>query len=312
MRLDNRRVNRAFTLIELLVVIAIIAILIGLLLPAVQKVRSAAARTQCQNNYHNIALACHGFHDVNGAFPQAIETFTSGKPHFYWSWMAQILPYYEQQPLYTAADAWAQTNTYPWANGNPGTETPMKVWQCPADGRQPIVYDFGSYKVTFTGVLGVCGSQSKLDDGMICNKKVTMVGISDGTSNTLMLAERPPSNDYVFGWWFAGAGYVNTNNGNSQNGAGDVTIGTVDTDYPTSLAHSFNGGFTCSNLKYRYGPGNVNDNCDQAHIWSPHDSGANFAFGDGSVRFLTFSIGQDDNLMRALGTRSGGETYQIP
>src|SRR5213082_3218170 len=107
-RTAGRHPRPAFTLIELLVVIAIIAVLIGLLLPAVQKVRDAAARTQCQNNLHNIAIATHSFHDVNGFMPMALEdgdkpnynTYPPIYKHWYWSWLTQILPYVEQANLY--------------------------------------------------------------------------------------------------------------------------------------------------------------------------------------------------------------------
>ena len=113
--------RRAFTLIEILVVIAIIAILIGLLLPAIQKVREAGARMTCQSNMKQVALAIHSYHEVNKSFPtyNGVDTLSSstaqsGNPHaVYGSWIVHILPYLEQAPLYNtiAAEAQQHTNT---------------------------------------------------------------------------------------------------------------------------------------------------------------------------------------------------------
>src|SRR5437763_2138506 len=102
----RRWLGRAFTLIELLVVIAIIAVLIGLLLPAVQKVREAAARSQCLNNLKQQALGCHNYHDVYKRLPSGTDRLAGGYKYYGWSWQAQILPYVEQDNLFKQAEAW--------------------------------------------------------------------------------------------------------------------------------------------------------------------------------------------------------------
>jgi prepilin-type N-terminal cleavage/methylation domain-containing protein len=139
----NRPRPRGFTLVELLVVMAIIAILIGLLLPAVQKVREAAARIKCANNLKQIGLALHHYHDVHDGFPSAQETHFH--PQYYWSWLAKILPYHEQDNLYRQAEAWRDTGPpgnlrwAPWytANGtqpqNPVLAVVIPTYVCPLD-----------------------------------------------------------------------------------------------------------------------------------------------------------------------------------
>ena len=131
MRIVLRR-RSGFTLIELLVVIAIIAILIGLLLPAVQKVREAAARMQCSNNIKQIAIATHSYHDANGQFPTsgAIGYVDNNSVNTQnWSWLVKILPYIEQDNLYRATGAPTAT-----VNANPtAVQTNVKTFLCPSD-----------------------------------------------------------------------------------------------------------------------------------------------------------------------------------
>jgi prepilin-type N-terminal cleavage/methylation domain-containing protein/prepilin-type processing-associated H-X9-DG protein len=346
-----------FTLIELLVVIAIIGVLVGLLLPAVQKVREAANRIHCLNNLKQIGLALHNYHDSYGRFPPSLDEAIYppiaaqawGAPRkgwtTYWSWLAYILPFIEQNNLWNEADAWAHigggdTSIYsvghwvPWGyfwDGyaiptNPALGTPMKTYVCPSEPRNLTVeyQNFGpgadaNCLVAFTEYLGVDGIQGQdanstawpvgdksgilVNSGWDRARRINIASISDGTSNTLMVGERPPAVDFLFGWWFAGSGF-------DWSGVGDISLGARETVYAQNIAASNIGTtfYSCPLSKVGFQPGTIDDPCDQVHFWSWHPGGANWLWSDGSARFISYEMNE---VLPQLCTRNGGEVVNI-
>jgi prepilin-type N-terminal cleavage/methylation domain-containing protein/prepilin-type processing-associated H-X9-DG protein len=297
-----RRNRKAFTLIELLVVMAIISILIGLMLAAVQNVRAAAARIDCQNRVKQLSLALHNYHDTRHGFPPGHRSAKHFERMPLSGWTASILPFVEQPTLLQQAQAAYKLDQYPFNNPpHTGLSTVVSAFICPMDPRimQAQVSQRTNHLAAFTSYLGVAGLDAATTrNGMLFqDSRTRLLDAIDGTSNTLLLGERPPSHDYQFGWWYAGAGQNFT-------GSADLVLGTREPNLLPIMT-----GSPCGPGRYPFVASRFDDQCGMFHFWSPHSGGANFAFADGSVRFLSYSA---DSIMPALATRAGGETVAIP
>jgi prepilin-type N-terminal cleavage/methylation domain-containing protein/prepilin-type processing-associated H-X9-DG protein len=350
--------RRGFTLIELLVVIAIIAILIGLLVPAVQKVRESANRTQCDNNMKQVGLGLHSYHDVYKHFPESRTKAGTGLV----SWTTLTLPYIEQTPLYNSynlnADFSDPTNQTPIATNIaiyicPSAPAPAmrfssspqpSPWQYPGTSvaitnpQYMGCTDYGAVNQVFPGfyvangltnpngnVAALTTSSTAQADYLLGvlgdDYTMNLTNISDGTSNTVMVAEdagqplnfvfgkqqnvafnKTPGIGYPtpdFGWGDPGfsfsingvdpaTGYVVKNYG----AAG--TVGTIWTGTGTAVGQAVSGPTV-----------NVNGN-NNGEVYSFHTGGANLLMADGSVHFITPAI--DAFSFASLFTARGNET----
>jgi prepilin-type N-terminal cleavage/methylation domain-containing protein/prepilin-type processing-associated H-X9-DG protein len=289
------RRSAGFTFVELLVVIAIMATLLGLLGAAVQRARSAAQRVQCMNNLRQVGLALHSYHDGYHVLPPGL--LSVGDPYPYLAWTARLLPYLEQEQLWEQAES--DYAAHPLFSGPPPHRDLMVVlsmFVCPADGRAHGIVHPEEVDVAFTSYLGVAGTSSGTRNGVLYfNSRVRFADITDGTSNTLAVGERPPSPDNHFGWWYAGVGQ-------QFDGSADATLGVA--DFCTTFRAP-----TCPLGPYSFGPGRLSNMCDTFHFWSLHPGGAHFLMADGSIHFFPYSAA---GLLPALASRSGGETAALP
>jgi prepilin-type N-terminal cleavage/methylation domain-containing protein/prepilin-type processing-associated H-X9-DG protein len=249
-----RRRRSGFTLIELLVVIAIIAVLIGLLLPAVQKVRESASRTSCQNNLKQLGLAMHMYYNVNSAFPPAFA-----KPSNY-GWGTWLLPFVEQNGLFDSMNPYATTLAV-----NAQTTTNLSVFNCASDRRMASNPNYSGYAKSNYVV------SEQVSDG---GSAITTNDIPDGLSNTLMIGERDTINQI-------GAVWAGRDTKPPAIGVASV-IGRP--TWPINTAYA--GGTPCC-------AGDTPLGCTHYAWSSMHRGGANFAFCDGAVRFLNQGLPVD-------------------
>jgi prepilin-type N-terminal cleavage/methylation domain-containing protein/prepilin-type processing-associated H-X9-DG protein len=312
------RARSGFTLIELLVVIAIIGVLMALLLPAIQKVREAANKMRCANNLKQLALACHMHHESIGQMPSAgRQDWTGGRdaanpfataPVQRWHWRYQLLPYIEQDNVHRlTSDAQIRL-------------APLPIFNCPS--RRPPTVVGAIILVDYAGNAGTTwcpANEAGTWKGVIVPSwvnnggwqpvgKVTIAGIADGTTNTILISEKFVSTDHyntALQWgdnehWAQGNRWVGTRHAAHQPRQ-DQRESTATKEVPVP-------NFNAPGINGRCGPwglGAVGSGGGYYDYWgSAHPGGFNAAMADGSVQNLKYSISLD--VLRALSDRADG------
>jgi prepilin-type N-terminal cleavage/methylation domain-containing protein/prepilin-type processing-associated H-X9-DG protein len=292
--------RRGFTLIELLVVIAIIAILIGLLLPAVQKVREAAARAKCSNNLKQLGIAIHAYHDTHGVMPYSTTAFNENgapAPQNGRGWMIEVLPQMEQGAVYSGLEPTRTVvfgggaNALNGANMLQYTRVAPSWARCPSDGLSPpsntLQYQWNPTEVALCSYKGVIGDtrmggagtgspdrhNNTGNNGLFYRhtyrEKIRFAAITDGLSNTFAVGEDIPAR--------------NTH---------------------SALFYS-NGDYASCHIPLNTTPADPNNWPQSIMFKSMHTGGANFVLADGAVRFVRQSM--DFTQYRAMCTRNVGE-----
>ncbi|OWK45426.1 DUF1559 domain-containing protein [Fimbriiglobus ruber] len=313
----SRPCHRAFTLIELLVVIAIIAILIGLLLPAVQKVREAAARARCQNNLKQVSLGLQNYHSVLAQFPTGVVGPTNMATRY--TWMTTLLPYLEQTALFTSINPIFANNTV--TQNAAAFATKMPTYICPSDTSATDVYATGGSRSNVVGCFSADGGMVSSDANYtyepasaknpsskltLFNYNVTrrIADVIDGTSNSAAVSEvlTGPSGlyDQRGVWWDCwGAQYshARTPDSNIPDSVWSVVANTT-----------YNYCGDTSNQPKRNAPCAGTSTTWAGEIYtarSYHTGGVNIGLVDGSVRFVSDSVALAN--WQALGSINGGE-----
>jgi prepilin-type N-terminal cleavage/methylation domain-containing protein len=342
------RTRPAFTLIELLVVIAIIGVLISLLLPAVQKVREAAARAQCLNNLKQLGLAMHNYEGSYKKFPPSLSATVppayAGFPAYFFSWsaLAQINPFLEQTNIYNTMDLTQPTYVPPAFNISPQNQFAVQqlvpLFLCPSDQMQPVSSAYGVQNIGPTNYAVCIGSGTTNGgapfgspwnaDGMFRAQSGTRIAeVTDGLSSTAMISESslgagaesasgPPPADlqlvyaYVYGQPLNDANCAAAFLWNLENRRGFMWA---------------SGEIRCASYNHYLPPNSPTCDCVTNDLTpgpgiytavgfraarSHHVQGVNLLLGDGSARFVSNAV--SPAAWRAVGTRNGGEVISDP
>jgi prepilin-type N-terminal cleavage/methylation domain-containing protein/prepilin-type processing-associated H-X9-DG protein len=342
--MNESRLRRGFTLIELLVVIAIMAILMGLLLPAVQKVRETAARMSCANNLKQIGLGLHGYHDANNVFPPGYidgNTDPNSTPDNDlgpgWGWASFLLPHLEQGNVYNQINF---SQGVGFGSNSAISQQPLAIFQCPSDPYQQAfpVYDsnftnpiatvaHGNYvgcngwqecfngaggnPQAGSGADGLSGGFGQAGVGLFYrNSRTTMASVTDGLSNTIVVGERS-GNHSPTTWTGAVAGgrcpaWMATQPFTvPYTPPAQAPIGPNGSAYDNA---DFGEALVLAHGNATHVPSADNPIYDPDVFYSMHTpQGANFLFGDGSVHFLSSSI--NPYTFQYLCTIAGGEVF---
>jgi len=292
MRILTAYKRHGVSIVDTLVVIGIMGLLAGLLMPAIQRVRGAADQLACADNLRQLSIALHHYHADHGGFPP--RTFNRNRVGSELSWRVLLLPYLEQASLWTRTEQARRLDPDPThAPPHDGFAMALKVFVCPADARllRPLA-NADRLVAGYSSYVGVGGGRQV--DGIMTLPAARLTDVRDGTSNTLIVGERPPSDDLRVGQWYP----LVTRPAKGLWGGPDPSLLAVG-------AHVV--GAPCGE-PLEFGPGRTNNPCDTFHFWSLHQRGANFLFADGSVRFLRYEA---RSLIPALATRAGGEAVQL-
>jgi prepilin-type processing-associated H-X9-DG protein len=306
-----------------LVVIAIIAILIGLLVPAVQKVRAAAARVQCQNNLKQIGLALHNYEGVFKHLPAShwrkiwpVDP-TNPQGHFRWSALAQLTPYIEQDNVYRALDmsvplyggGAVQPQAIPFPQNQAPLSTIIPLFLCPADQMRFVKPDHGPSNYAACVGSNADGDAATGDGLFYQNSKVRITDVVDGTSNTAAFSESilgPGGPNQTGSTGDVNTLYKHVTTSVSQANCDASTVLVTDRMFLWA-----DGAYNCGLYNHILTPNSATMDCVRHSnpAWraarSRHSGGVNVLLGDGSVRLVHDTVAPD--VWRALGTRSGGE-----